>query len=695
MRFRKIKIKILFELIGWAFLILLIFSLASFIIFISFTLKELPSPEILTKKITGGNTQIYDRTGQILLYEIGIRKYWVNFNELNKNIIYATLAAEDDSFFEHHGISLKGILRSFWLNLKTGSLTYGGSTITQQLARNLFLSQEKSLIRKIKEIVLALELERKFTKEEILTYYLNSINYGAGNIGIKAASLFYFNKNPKDLTLAEAVALAAIPKSPKYLAPTSPENIQRLKERKNLILNRLYQLNWISKDEYLQAINEEFKISTKKYFKIAAPHFVMEVKSILEKMFPDKNLETAGLRVITTLNYEYQKIAEEVVSQGALDNEKKNGAKNAALLMMDTKTGEILAMVGSRDFFDESIQGQVNMTTRPRQPGSAFKPISYVTLFQLGYPPETIVFDVPTNFGTPEKPYMPQNFNKTFVGPVSLKIALAQSINVPAVKVFYLAGPERVIENARKFGITTLKDYKYYGLSLGLGTAEIKMTELARAYSVFANDGELVSQSLILKIYNSDNELIYEYKPEKVRVIDSQPVRILNSILKDYEARRGLLIASLPLTKIDDYEIAIKTGTSQYYRDAWTVGYTPNFVVIVWAGNTDGTPTKEGASIVATLPIWNKFVKEIIKDYPKTKFLDPLPVKVNKPMLNGEWYSEIYGVHEILHYVDRNNPLGPIPSNPYNDPQYINWESAVQAWLSTKGFLNDNLQKIF
>lgn len=695
MKIRKFKFLVLFELMAWMILSVIVFSLALLFIFISFNLKDLPSLEIVAKKINSGGTQIYDRTGEILLYEIGIRKYWANYDEFNKNIIYATLAAEDDSFFEHRGISLKGILRSMWLNLKTGSLTYGGSTITQQLVRNIFLSQEKSFIRKIKEVVLALELEMKFTKEEILTYYLNSINYGLGNIGIKAASLFYFNKNPKDLTLAEAATLASIPKLPKYLAPSSQENIKRLKERRDFILMRLYQLKWISEDEYLKATNEELKVVPKKYLKIAAPHFVMEVRSILEKMFPDKNLETAGLKVITTLNYKYQKIAEEIVKEGALKNEVKSGAKNAALLMTDAKTGEVLVMVGSRDFFDEAVQGQVNITTRGRQPGSAFKPFSYVTLFQLGYPQETIVFDVKTNFGTDENPYIPENFDKNFRGPVNLKTALAQSLNIPAVKVFYLAGPERVIENARKFGITTLKDYKHYGLSLALGSAEVKMVDLARAYGVFANDGEVVSQSLILKIYNSENALIYEYKPERTRVIDSQPVRMVNNILKDYDARRGLFITSLPLTKIEDYEIAIKTGTSEYSRDAWTVGYTPNFIVIVWAGNTDGKPTKAGVSIVATLPMWNKFVNQIIKDYPKTKFLEPIPIKINKPMLNGEWFNEVYGIHEILHYVNRNDPLGPIPTNPYNDPQYLNWERGVQSWLSFNGFLKYNLQKIF
>ena len=691
---RKYKFLIFIETIFVVLLTFFFIGLAVVFILISIYVSNLPSIEIVTENIRGGSTQIYDRKGEVLLYEIGLRQYPVSYEEIPKTVIYSTLAAEDHSFFEHKGVSIKGILRSIILNIKTGSLTYGGSTITQQLARNLFLTQEKSLIRKIKEIILALEIERKFTKEQILTMYLNSINYGAGNIGIKAAADFYFNKNLKDLNWSEAAILASIPKSPRYYSPIYEENLPRLKERRDFILKRLYELGWINYNDYLSAINEPIKVSQKKYYKIAAPHFVIEVKKILEKMFPDANLETAGLKVITTLNYDYQKIAEEVVKEGALKNEKNAGARNASLLMMDAKTGEILVMVGSRDFFDESIQGQVNMTTALRQPGSTFKPISYVTLFQLGYPIETVVFDVPTNFGTPDNPYMPKNFDHKFRGPVNLRIALAQSINVPAVKVFYLAGPERVIENARKFGLTTIKDYKNYGLSLGLGTAEVRMIDLLRAYSVFANDGEVVSQSLILKIYNSKEEVIYEYKPVKERVIDSQPVRMVNDILKDYEARRGLFVRSLPLTKIDDYEIAIKTGTSQFYRDAWTIGYTPEFIVGVWAGNTDGKPVKEGLSTVAALPIWYNFVSKIIKDFPKTKFLPPLPVKVNKILLNGEWISP-YGIHSELYFIDRNNPLGPMPVNPYNDPQFYNWESAVQSWFNSLGFQFYNLRKIF
>jgi penicillin-binding protein 1C len=652
------------------------FLLASFFVFL-FSVQSvyLPSPDLIGEKIVSGGTEIYDRTGKILLYKVGFRRSWVNFEDIPENIIKAILIAEDEDFYSHHGISLKGILRSIYLNIKTKSFEYGGSTITQQLARNLFLSKEKTLTRKINEIILALKLERKYSKNEILTYYLNSIYYGEGNIGIRAAADYYFDKKLKDLTLSEAVILASIPKAPALYTPVSKENIERLKKRRDYLLLRLKEKGWIDEKEYSLALNEEIKITKTKYAGMIAPHFVIEVLNELKNKFP--NLEEVNLKVISTLDYDLQKIAEKAVIDGAKRNKEKYGGSNAALMAIDPKTGEVLALVGSKDFFDETIDGQVNVPFRSRQPGSAFKPISYAALFELGYPDKTIVFDVPTDFGD----YRPQNFDKKFKGPVTLRQALAESRNIPSVKVFYLADPERVIDLARKAGIRYLKDWQNYGLSLGLGTAEIKMADLIRFYGALANDGKLVSQSLILKIIQ-DKEVIYKYSPEEKEIVSSQTARILNDILKDIEARKGLLQASLPSTIFPGYEVALKTGTTQFYQDAWTFGYTPNIVVGVWAGNTDGRRMNSlGASLVAALPIFHQFLSEAInlgKIQPE-KFIPPEERIVDKPMLNGSWISP-YGIHNILFYVDRKNPLGPIPEDPYQDPQYILWEKAVQRW---------------
>jgi len=661
-------------------LLVLFFLSVSFVIFLfSIQAVYLPSTNLIGQKIVSGGTEIYDRTGKILLYKIGFRRSWTNFEDIPENVIKATLIAEDEDLYFHHGVSFRGILRSIYLNLKEKSLTYGGSTITQQLVRNLFLTREKSLLRKINEIILALKIERKYSKNEILTYYLNSVYYGEGNIGIRAAAEYYFDKKLKDLSLAEAVNLASILKAPALYAPINEENIQRLKTRRDYLLSRLKEKNWISENEYQSAISEKIEIIKTKYAGMIAPHFVIEVLNKLKQMYPEQNLEETNFKVITTLDYDLQKIAENAVIEGAVRNKEKYGGANAALMAINPKTGEVLALVGSKDFYDESIDGQVNVPFRPRQPGSAFKPIAYAALFELGYPDGTIVFDVPTNFGN----YAPKNFDKVFKGPITLRQALAESRNVPSVKVFYLAIPERVIDLARKVGIDYLKDWQNYGLSLGLGTAEIKMKDLIRFYGALANDGKLVSQSLILRIIQ-DRKVIYEYKPKETQIISPETARILNDILKDINARRGLLQNSLRLTIFPDYEVAIKTGTTQFYQDAWTFGYTPNIVVGVWAGNTDGRRMNSlGASLVAALPIFHQFLSQVIQvsKLEPANFIIPEERIVDKPMLNGKWFSE-YGIHNILFYVDRQNPLGPIPQNPYQDPQFYLWEEGVRKWFN-------------
>jgi len=466
--------RVIFLLKFFLSIFFLSFSLVLFLVLLES--KDLPSASLLGERVTGGGVEIYDRTGSVLLYKLGLRRSWVNFEDIPQKIIQATLVIEDLDFYKHKGISPKGILRSLYLNLKTGGLEYGGSTITQQLARNLFLSKEKTLSRKIKEIILALQIERKYSKNEILTYYLNSIYYGEGNIGIKAAANYYFDKKSlKDLTWAEAATLASIPKAPSLYAPINDENVKRLKIRRDYILEKLKEYKIINEEEYRNALNEEIKVNKSKYAGMIAPHFVVEVLNKLQEMFPHQNLEELNLKVITTLDYDLQKIAERAVYKGATENKKKYAGANAALMAINPQNGEVLVLVGSKDFLDESIDGQVNVPFRPRQPGSAFKPVSYAALFELGYPDKTIVFDLPTDFGD----YKPQNFDKKFKGPVSLRQALAESRNVPSVKVFYLAFPDRVISLARTFA-PYLKDFEDYGLSLGLGTAGLRMADLIR-----------------------------------------------------------------------------------------------------------------------------------------------------------------------------------------------------------------------
>jgi penicillin-binding protein 1C len=663
------------------FFFFFVFSSLLLILYFYFS-KDLPEPSILGQKIVSSGVEIYDRTETVLLYKIGFRRKWVDYNEIPDKVIKSFLVAEDVEFFKHKGVSLRGIIRSIYLNLKKREFSYGGSTITQQLARNLFLTKEKTLGRKIREIILAWKIEKKYSKEEILTFYLNSIYLGEGNIGVGAASEYYFDKKIQRVSWSEAAILASIARAPALYAPTSPENLKRLKERRDFILKKLYESGFLSSIEYEKALKEEIPLVKGKFAGIIAPHFVMEVIKVLKEKFPNKNLEELNLKVVTTLDLRLQKIAEEVVEKRVKENKEKYGSTNGALMAINPKTGEVLALVGSKDFFDETIDGQVNVPFRKRQPGSAIKPLVYSALFELGYPDKTIVFDVPTNFGN----YKPKNFDGKFKGPVNLRQALAESRNVPSVKVFYLAIPERVISLAKEAGIEYLDDWKKYGLSFGLGTAEVRMADLIRFYGALANDGILVSQTLILKIVQ-EGKIIYEYFPQEKRIISSETARLVTDILKDKEARRGLFQRSFYLTDFGFYEVALKTGTTQFYQDAWTFGYTKDLVVGVWTGNTNGQRLKsQAASIVAALPIFHDFMQKLIDEgiLPENKFDPPEKREVNKPMLNGEWITP-YGIHDILFYVDRFDPLGPIPLNPEKDPQFLLWEEGVQNWLRSFG----------
>lgn len=667
--------KIIFSLLKIIFVLVFLFFSVVLLNLIKES-KNLPSISLLGEKINEKGIEIYDRTGKIIIYKTGNRRSWVNFEDIPDKIIKATLVAEDIDFYRHKGFSLKGIFRSIYLNLKTKSLNYGGSTITQQLVRNLFLTREKTFLRKMKEIILSLQIEKKYSKNEILTYYLNSIYYGNGNIGIKAAANYYFEKKLKDLTWSEVATLVSIPRAPNLYVPSNKDNLKLLIKRRNYILERLKTYNFISEEEYQQALKEKVEIVSLKKSETIAPHFSLEVINQVKNLLPDIDIENENLKIISTLDYELQKIGEKTVKEGANRNKEKYKGANAALMAIDPKTGEVLALVGSKDFFDNEIDGQVNIPFRLRQPGSAFKPISYATLFEWGYPIETILFDLPTNFGN----YSPKNFDKLFKGPINLRQSLAESRNIPAVKVFYLAHPEKVVDLARKIA-PYLKDWKEYGLSMALGTAEIKMADLIRFYGALANDGILTSQSLILEVVK-DNTVIYSYKPHEERIISQESARKLNDILKDIEARKGLFSASLRYTIFPEYEVAIKTGTTQFYQDAWTFGYTPNIVVGVWAGNTDGKRMSSlGASLVAALPIFHDFLSQAISQGKIEKESFPLPEKqyIDKPMLNGSYISE-YGIHNILFYVNRDDPLGPIPKNPYIEPQFNNWERSVIIW---------------
>jgi len=661
---------------------------------------NLPDPTQIESFSPKESSKIFDRNGN-LLYEIygEEKRTIIPLDEIPKKAILATIAIEDRNFFSHPAFDIRSILRAIIYNALHLKFAQGASTITQQLARNAFLVPEKTLTRKIREIILAIKIEKRYSKEKILELYLNQIPYGNNCYGIEAASKNYFGKKAKDLTLAESALLAALPKAPSFYNPYG-KNLNLLLERKNLVLKKMKEYGFISEEEFEKAIKEEIKFKPPKT-KILAPHFVIYVKRYLEEKYGEKVLKTKGLKVITTLDLEVQKMAEEAIKWGVERNRKISNAKNAAMVVENAKNGQILAMVGSYDYFDIKNQGNYNCALALRQPGSTFKPFAYLQSFLKGYNDKTIVFDLKTEFNTSKNKiysYQPKNFDKIFRGPVSLRNALAQSINVPSVKVLYLAGIKETIELAKKLGIKTLKDPNRYGLSLVLGGGEVRLIDMVQSYSIFAQEGICHPQSFILEIKDNQGKVLERWEDKPTLIIKNQEaVRLLNDILKDNKARAPLFGGENNLVQINDREIAAKTGTTQDTRDAWIIAYTPSYVVGVWVGNNDNSPMLKGSSILLATPIWNYFAKKFFENKPKEKFKVPKIEYPKKPMLNGTLVG-IYKVnekyfpqiHNILWYVDKNNPLGKPPKNPENDPQFKNWEKPVKKWIKK---LNINLKE--
>ncbi len=685
--------------------VFIIFAVAAGGVYVAILTRDLPSPEQFNTRKISQSTKIYDRTGEILLYEVHgeEKRTVVLFEEVPKFLKEATLATEDANFYNQPAFNLKGILRAFIVNLKEGRISQGGSTITQQLARSIFLSTEKTFTRKIKELILAIELESKYSKEEIFALYLNQIPYGSNAYGVEAASQIYFNKSVRDLSPMESVIIASLPQAPSYYSPWG-SHTEDLFRRTDHVLERMVKLGYITEDEKEEIKANEVVFAPPSLGTIKAPHFVLSVKEYLTERYGEELTTSGGLRVITTLDWEMQQIAEQVILEGAKRNEELYNGKNAALVAEDPKTGQILALVGSRDYFDIENEGNFNVATQGlRQPGSTLKPFAYLTAFKKGYHPRSVVFDVPTEFAAqnPACPpivdftndnkecFHPKNFDDDFKGPVSLEEGLAHSINVPSVKVLYLAGFDDVLSTIHSFGISTLKERGRYGLSLILGGGEVKLIDLVGAYSTLAEEGVKHKQSLILKIEDGENNLIEEWSDKNERVFDSQFVRVVNQILSDIELRSGLFESSLHLTIFPEKEVVLKTGTTNDYRDAWSIGYTSSLTVGVWAGNNDNSSMqRRGSSILAAVPIWSNFMGKVLEKYPSETFVRPmLETPPPKPMLNGlSTYTAFLEnvsfpqIHSILYYVNKSDPLSPKPQDPGADPQFYNWESSVTEW---------------
>jgi membrane peptidoglycan carboxypeptidase len=666
--------------------------------------RDLPDPKNFQERKVVESTKIYDRTGKILLYEIHgeQKRTLINLNQISPYIIKTTIAAEDRHFYQHHGFVLSSIVRSLIHNLFYPKDLQGASTITQQLARNTFLTTQKTIIRKIKEAILTIQIERHYTKNQILEMYFNQINLGYNNYGLEAASGFYFNKTAKDLDLAEAAYLTSIIQRPNYFSPYG-SHLEQLEQRKNWVLSRTEILNYFPKEEIEKAKQEKVTFATQS-FGFKAPHFVMYVRGLLYDQFSEEDLEQGGYTIITTLDMNLQNIAEETVTKYGNYNEKNIGAKNLALLAEDPQTGQILAMVGSRDYWNMEAEGNVNATLSIRQPGSSFKPIVYATAFKKGFLPESVIFDtalngVTANFSTnPNNPYPVTNYDSITRGPVTFRQALAQSLNIPSVKVLYLTGIQNVIQTAKDFGISTLiEPPEHYGLSLVLGGGGIKLIEMVHAFTVFSQEGIFHPQTVILKIENSQGNVLQDFSLQSKQVIDSQIARLINSILSDNISRAPTFGWN---NKLDfpNFDVAAKTGTDSQYRDAWTLGYTTNLAAGVWAGNNDRTPVAPsgapGAMVAA--PCWHEFMEKAFEFYSPGQFTKPLPYNVSqisKSMVNGQYLinreyknintgeiKTVKELHNILYYIDKNNILGPTPTNPNNDPQFWNWETPVLLW---------------
>ncbi|MBI2476346.1 MAG: transglycosylase domain-containing protein [Candidatus Taylorbacteria bacterium] len=730
------------------------FAVGTLFLWVStFTLPDLSA---FSERKVSQSTKIYDRTGEILLYDLnrGVKRSVVLDNEISRNIKNATVAIEDSDFYEHRGIKLTSIFRAVLANIGAGSFSQGGSTITQQVVKNSLLTTEKKISRKLKEWILAFKLERLLSKTEILDLYLNDAPYGGTVYGIEEASETYFGKKALDLSIAEAAYLASLPNAPSYYSPYG-NNKQQLEDRKNLVLSKMLEKKFLSQAEYDSAKKEVvcFPSSTtnQKYvgaaaeksipsikepvtrctstfrsqenLGIKAPHFVMFIRQYLEDTYGQAAIERGGLRVTTTLDYGLQQKAEALAKQFAPDNKKNFNAENLSLVALDPKTGQILAMLGSRDYFDKEIDGNFNVALAHRQPGSSFKPIVYAEAFNKGYTPDTMVFDLATEFdtdcnpdgapiikGNEDKCYMPENFDGKYLGPISLRNALAQSRNIPAIKVLYLAGLKDSLRLAKDMGIKSLTNVGQYGLTLVLGGGEVSLMDMTEAYSVLAAGGFRNPYQGILRVEDKTGKVLESFEPRPIKVLPEQTALLINDILSD-DAARAPEFGVHGTLYIEGRPVAAKTGTTNDYRDAWILGYTPNLAVGAWAGNNDNSPMVKKIAGFIVAPFWNAFIKETLKQYPVETWKKPAAIEDKtalKPVLNGFWQggqayfvNKLSGerateftplelreervvkqIHSILYWLDKNNPNGPPPSNPADDPQFKLWEYPIRKWVA-------------
>ena len=582
------------------------------------------------------STRILDRNG-VLLYKFyeNEDRSWTPLSKIPKSLIAATISIEDKDYYKHHGLSFKGIIKAAVYNVFKKSeedKPRGGSTITQQLVKSVFFSSERSFQRKIKEAILAILVERKLSKDEILERYFNQVAYGGETYGAQEASRKYFGKDVSDISVAEAAFLAGLPAAPSSYSPTG-SNPELGYVRQKHVIGEMELAGYIDKEQAKLLKLEKIKIITSRP-NILAPHFVFYIKDYLESKFGYQNFGRRGLVVRTSLDINIQKMAEKIVAEEISAVERLR-ISNGAALVLDPKNGNILAMVGSKDYFSKKIDGAYNIATALRQPGSSIKPINYLLALTKGWSLASTVNDERISYKIEgqNKPYVPQNYNGKYMGRVTLRTALASSLNIPSVKLLAEDGTNNMIDLAEQMGISTWDNRSRFGLALALGSGEVKMTELANAYSTFANMGKKTDLNPIVEINNYLGEQIYKSNPTQVSIIDERLAFLINDTLSDDSARAPVFGLNSKL-KIPNKTVAVKTGTTNSLKDNWCIGWTPSVMVATWVGNNDGTPMSWVASGVSgATPIWNRIMKEMLKN--KDNETWPVPNGVYKARACG------------------------------------------------------------
>jgi len=630
-------------------IIALIYQLNTFV-------ASLPNPAYLSLRDIAATTKIYDRNGN-LLYEVYAEENRtpIRLANIPEIVKQATIAIEDKEFLNHRGFSIRGIVRAIVHNLQSSSLE-GGSTITQQLIRSALLTPEKTLLRKVREIILSVRTEQIYSKDQILEMYLNQVPYGGTAWGIEAAAQTYFGKSTSNLSLAEAAVLAGLPAAPSRFSPfgTHPE---LAKIRQQEVLGRMLEDGYISQKQMEEAKNQPLSFK-RPSVPINAPHFVMYTKDLLEQLYGSRVVEKGGLKVITSLDLTMQEMAQKIISD-QVENLRPLQVGNGAALITNPKTGEILAMVGSTDYFDKQKQGNVNVTLSQRQPGSSIKAVTYTTALISGLTAATILDDSPiTYYVAGQPPYSPVNYDGRFHGRIPLRVAFASSYNVPAVKTLAKIGIETMIDQGKLMGITSWEDKNRFGLSLTLGGGEVTMLDMAEVYGVLAAGGVRHNLNPFTNITNIRGEtLSLPVFKSKTQAVPPGIAFIISSILSDNIARTPAFGANSALA-IPGKTVAVKTGTSDNKRDNWTIGYTPDYVVVVWVGNNDNTPMHPylTSGVTGAAPIWHEIMENLLKNKEDKPFLPPVDV-VSMPC---------YGRTE--YFIQGTEPKGGCPRLPTSTP---------------------------